>query len=81
MPCVSTALFPFIPVGQLKKYLNCVTEVRDHPLKMSAFCRLGVKNLANLQMDCSKKLPIVREWGSKIVKNLPTSLMDGQGQA
>ena len=35
-------------------------NVRDHPLKMSAFFRGGgVKNLPNLPMDSSKKLPTV----------------------
>ena len=37
----------------------------------------GVKNLPNLPMDSSKKIPTEGGRGSKIRENLPTSQMDG----
>ena len=36
------------------------SRIRDHPFKTSAYSRGGgVKNLSNLPMDSSKKLPTV----------------------
>ena len=40
-----------------KKYLLVFTWNGDHPFKTSAFFRGEVKNLPNLPMDSSKKLP------------------------
>ena len=49
-------------------------HIRDHPFKTSACSRGGgVKNLPNLPMDSTKKLPTVGGYGSKKCENLPTS--------
>ena len=55
-----------------EKYLKISAfSIGDHPFKMSAFFKGGgVKNLPNLPMDSSKKLPGL---GVKNRENLPTS--------
>ena len=60
--------------SEAKNGIDLLKQVfRDHPFKTSACFRGGgVKNLPNLPMDSTKKLPTVGGLGSKKCDNLPT---------
>ena len=53
--CISLIVFSMYNSVLFKKYLLVFTWNGDHPFKRSAFFSGGVKNLANLPMDSSKK--------------------------